>query len=146
MVFSCYVQQMSLFGKESCCVSTNIMYISYFLFKGISGKSQILFALVFTTRYLDLLTSFISLYNSSMKVGSCTRLWTEVKDGDHLSCVYWLLLFSRWSTLAVPTPQYTWFIWNSEPPTTVTTTASEWSSWSFQLAAWLFLSTMTFLL
>ncbi|RXN19806.1 ER lumen -retaining receptor 2 [Labeo rohita] len=34
----------------------------------ISGKSQILFALVFTTRYLDLLTSFISLYNTSMKV------------------------------------------------------------------------------
>ncbi|KAJ7984773.1 hypothetical protein DPEC_G00358260 [Dallia pectoralis] len=35
---------------------------------GISGKSQILFALVFTTRYLDLLTSFISLYNTGMKV------------------------------------------------------------------------------
>lgn len=35
---------------------------------GISGKSQILFALVFTTRYLDLLTSFISLYNTCMKV------------------------------------------------------------------------------
>ncbi|KAI2658830.1 ER lumen protein-retaining receptor 2 [Labeo rohita] len=35
---------------------------------GISGKSQILFALVFTTRYLDLLTSFISLYNTIMKV------------------------------------------------------------------------------
>ncbi|MBN3311533.1 ERD22 protein, partial [Atractosteus spatula] len=35
---------------------------------GISGKSQILFALVFTTRYLDLFTSFISLYNTSMKV------------------------------------------------------------------------------
>ena len=36
--------------------------------KGISGKSQILFAIVFTTRYLDLLSSFISLYNTSMKV------------------------------------------------------------------------------
>ncbi|KAK7940359.1 hypothetical protein WMY93_003685 [Mugilogobius chulae] len=35
---------------------------------GISGKSQILFAIVFTTRYLDLLTSFISLYNTCMKV------------------------------------------------------------------------------
>ncbi|KAJ4931820.1 hypothetical protein JOQ06_010260 [Pogonophryne albipinna] len=34
----------------------------------ISGKSQILFAIVFTARYLDLLTSFISLYNTSMKV------------------------------------------------------------------------------
>uniref|UniRef100_A0A8C4Q8D9 ER lumen protein-retaining receptor n=1 Tax=Eptatretus burgeri TaxID=7764 RepID=A0A8C4Q8D9_EPTBU len=35
---------------------------------GISGKSQILFALVFTTRYLDLLTTFISFYNTTMKV------------------------------------------------------------------------------
>ncbi|CAG11414.1 unnamed protein product [Tetraodon nigroviridis] len=34
---------------------------------GISGKSQILFAMVFTTRYLDLLSSFISLYNTCMK-------------------------------------------------------------------------------
>ncbi|EAW60239.1 ER lumen protein-retaining receptor 3 isoform b [Homo sapiens] len=36
--------------------------------KGISGKSQILFALVFTTRYLDLFTNFISIYNTVMKV------------------------------------------------------------------------------
>uniref|UniRef100_A0A5F8HHB2 ER lumen protein-retaining receptor n=1 Tax=Monodelphis domestica TaxID=13616 RepID=A0A5F8HHB2_MONDO len=35
---------------------------------GISGKSQVLFALVFTTRYLDLFTNFISLYNTVMKV------------------------------------------------------------------------------
>ncbi|KAM7134525.1 ER lumen protein-retaining receptor 1 isoform 1-T1 [Macrochelys suwanniensis] len=35
---------------------------------GISGKSQILFAVVFTTRYLDLVTNFISFYNTSMKV------------------------------------------------------------------------------
>lgn len=35
---------------------------------GISGKSQLLFALVFTTRYLDLFTSFISLYNTFMKL------------------------------------------------------------------------------
>ncbi|MBN3311251.1 ER lumen protein-retaining receptor 3 [Amia ocellicauda] len=35
---------------------------------GISGKSQVLFALVFTTRYLDLFTSFISVYNTVMKV------------------------------------------------------------------------------
>lgn len=43
--------------------------LHFFFFLGISGKSQILFALVFTTRYLDLLTSFISLYNTCMKVG-----------------------------------------------------------------------------
>uniref|UniRef100_A0A8C8JLG5 ER lumen protein-retaining receptor n=1 Tax=Oncorhynchus tshawytscha TaxID=74940 RepID=A0A8C8JLG5_ONCTS len=41
---------------------------------GISGKSQILFALVFTSRYLDLLTSFISLYNTTMKA---------TYDGNH---------------------------------------------------------------
>ncbi|XP_010772700.1 ER lumen protein-retaining receptor 3-like [Notothenia coriiceps] len=35
---------------------------------GISGKSQVLFALVFTTRYLDLFTVFISPYNTVMKV------------------------------------------------------------------------------
>ncbi|KAM5148832.1 ER lumen protein-retaining receptor 3 [Mantella aurantiaca] len=35
---------------------------------GISGKSQLLFALVFTTRYLDLFTMFISIYNTVMKV------------------------------------------------------------------------------
>ncbi|KAF6722996.1 ER lumen protein-retaining receptor 3 [Oryzias melastigma] len=35
---------------------------------GISGKSQVLFAIVFTTRYLDLFTIFISPYNTIMKV------------------------------------------------------------------------------
>ncbi|ESO88980.1 hypothetical protein LOTGIDRAFT_106026 [Lottia gigantea] len=35
---------------------------------GISGKTQILFALVFTTRYLDLFSSFISIYNTTMKL------------------------------------------------------------------------------
>ena len=34
----------------------------------LSGRSQILFAVVFLTRYLDLFTSFISLYNTTMKV------------------------------------------------------------------------------
>lgn len=35
---------------------------------GISGKSQILFAIVYLSRYLDLFTTFISLYNTFMKV------------------------------------------------------------------------------
>lgn len=35
---------------------------------GISGKSQILFAIVYITRYLDLFTTFISVYNSIMKI------------------------------------------------------------------------------
>lgn len=46
----------------------NITFISFLSVSGISGKSQILFALVFTTRYLDLFTSFISIYNTAMKV------------------------------------------------------------------------------
>merc|ERR1711997_121604 len=35
---------------------------------GVSGKSQILFLLVFLTRYIDLFTTFISLYNTSIKI------------------------------------------------------------------------------
>ncbi|CAD6187646.1 unnamed protein product [Caenorhabditis auriculariae] len=35
---------------------------------GISARSQILFAIVFTARYLDLFTSYISTYNTAMKV------------------------------------------------------------------------------
>lgn len=35
---------------------------------GISGKSQILFAIVYIARYLDLFTTFISVYNTVMKV------------------------------------------------------------------------------
>lgn len=34
---------------------------------GISGKSQILFAVVYLSRYLDLFTTFISVYNTFMK-------------------------------------------------------------------------------
>ncbi|XP_062264350.1 ER lumen protein-retaining receptor 2-like [Platichthys flesus] len=60
---------------------------------GISGKSQILFAIVFTSRYLDLLTSFISLYNTCMKViyigCSCATVYLiymkfrATYDGNH---------------------------------------------------------------
>ncbi|RZF35960.1 hypothetical protein LSTR_LSTR005373 [Laodelphax striatellus] len=35
---------------------------------GISGKSQILFAVVYTSRYLDLINAFISPYNTIMKI------------------------------------------------------------------------------
>jgi len=37
-------------------------------FVGLSAKSQVLFGLVFATRYLDLFTNFVSLYNTSMKI------------------------------------------------------------------------------
>lgn len=42
---------------------------------GISGKSQVLFAVVFTARYLDLFTNYISLYNTCMKV----TLWPHLR-------------------------------------------------------------------
>ena len=35
---------------------------------GISGKSQVLFLVVFVSRYLDLVTNFVSLYNTTMKI------------------------------------------------------------------------------
>ncbi|EEB15034.1 ER lumen protein retaining receptor, putative [Pediculus humanus corporis] len=35
---------------------------------GISGKSQLLFAITYTTRYLDLFTTYVSAYNTVMKV------------------------------------------------------------------------------
>ncbi|EDV28191.1 ER lumen protein-retaining receptor 1 [Trichoplax sp. H2] len=35
---------------------------------GISGKSQLLFTAVFTCRYLDLFTNFVSIYNTTMKI------------------------------------------------------------------------------
>jgi len=35
---------------------------------GLSGKSQIMFALVYTTRYLDLFFTFVSVYNTCMKI------------------------------------------------------------------------------
>lgn len=50
--------------NEYYFISTKLVFI----FSGISGKSQILFAIVYTTRYLDLFTSFVSVYNSVMKI------------------------------------------------------------------------------
>lgn len=41
-------------------------YLNYV--SGISGKSQILFSVVYTTRYLDLLTTHVSPYNTVMKL------------------------------------------------------------------------------
>ncbi|EJW87023.1 ER lumen protein retaining receptor [Wuchereria bancrofti] len=60
---------------------------------GISGRSQLLFAAVFTSRYLDLFTNFISVYNSAMKVfflvssfGTLYLMWIKFKatyDRNH---------------------------------------------------------------
>jgi len=50
-----------------------ILFLLFMIYKrkscaGISGKSQVLYLLVFVTRYLDLFTNFVSYYNSIMKV------------------------------------------------------------------------------
>jgi ER lumen protein retaining receptor len=60
---------------------------------GISGKAQILFLVVFVSRYLDLVTNFISVYNTAMKiffVGSAAAtvylMYVKFKatyDGNH---------------------------------------------------------------
>uniref|UniRef100_A0A452QKY7 KDEL endoplasmic reticulum protein retention receptor 1 n=1 Tax=Ursus americanus TaxID=9643 RepID=A0A452QKY7_URSAM len=48
---------------------------------GISGKSQVLFAVVFTARYLDLFTNYISLYNTCMKVKALPHLLAPPAGG-----------------------------------------------------------------
>ncbi|KAL2729514.1 ER lumen protein-retaining receptor [Vespula squamosa] len=45
---------------------------------GISGKSQILFAIVYTTRYLDLVNTYISAYNTLMKIIFLSASYTTV--------------------------------------------------------------------
>ncbi|XP_067938051.1 ER lumen protein-retaining receptor 2-like [Watersipora subatra] len=60
---------------------------------GLSGKSQLLFGLVFVTRYLDLVTNFVSPYNTTMKiffitssVATCYLIYNKFKatyDGNH---------------------------------------------------------------
>ncbi|XP_028671118.2 ER lumen protein-retaining receptor 3-like [Erpetoichthys calabaricus] len=60
-----------LAGDISHLMAIIILFVKIWRSKscaGISGKSQVLFAFVFTTRYLDLFTSFISIYNSVIKV------------------------------------------------------------------------------
>ncbi|KAH0453506.1 hypothetical protein IEQ34_017830 [Dendrobium chrysotoxum] len=53
-LFSVLVLLLKIYATKSC--------------SGISLKTQELYALVFLTRYLDLLTVFVSIYNSVMKV------------------------------------------------------------------------------
>lgn len=57
----------------SCLLLKQVFYdwlivVVYDWFSGISGKSQILFSVVYTARYLDLLTTYISTYNTVMKL------------------------------------------------------------------------------
>ncbi|KAL4658037.1 ER lumen protein-retaining receptor 3 [Arapaima gigas] len=60
-----------ILGDVSHMVAIVLLFLKFWKSKscaGISGKSQVLFALVFTTRYLDLFVNFISIYNTLMKV------------------------------------------------------------------------------
>jgi len=60
---------------------------------GISGKSQALFLIVFISRYLDLVTNFVSVYNTVMKIffivsaaGTVYLMFIKFKatyDGNH---------------------------------------------------------------
>jgi ER lumen protein retaining receptor len=60
---------------------------------GISGKSQVLFFIVFVSRYLDLVTNFVSVYNTTMKIffiasaaGTVYLMFIKFKatyDGNH---------------------------------------------------------------
>lgn len=61
-------QLCQIIAHSYCFVFNSLNNMIPILFSGISGKSQILFALVFTSRYLDLFTSFISIYNTAMKL------------------------------------------------------------------------------
>lgn len=59
---TCHGKWMELFKRYFIKLSF------YQLTKDVSGQSQILFTLVFLTRYVDIFTSFVSFYNSAMKV------------------------------------------------------------------------------
>ncbi|XP_015589000.1 ER lumen protein-retaining receptor [Cephus cinctus] len=60
-----------LFGDLSHLLAIIILLLKIWKTRscaGISGKSQILFAIVYTSRYLDLMTTYISAYNTFMKI------------------------------------------------------------------------------
>lgn len=91
---------------------------------GISGKSQILLLLVSLTRYLDLVTNFVSLYNTFLKL---------LFIGTGTITVY-LIYRKFWVSLAVleifiksNIQFYLIFRPNMRP----ITTSSEWSSCSY---------------
>jgi len=58
--------------KTRSCAGRKLCFFCIYLIDliklGVSGKSVLLYAIVFTCRYLDLFTHIISLYNSVMKI------------------------------------------------------------------------------
>uniref|UniRef100_A0A915NMD4 ER lumen protein-retaining receptor n=2 Tax=Meloidogyne TaxID=189290 RepID=A0A915NMD4_9BILA len=58
---------------------------------GLSGRSQVLFLLVFVCRYLDIFTNFVSIYNTIMKLffissSVATALIKQIPPGNHDTC------------------------------------------------------------
>lgn len=70
--------------------------------KGISLKTQVLYVIIFVTRYLDLFTTFISVYNTLMKIFFITssiyavyllkKYSSEIKENADIFPVQYLLL------------------------------------------------------
>lgn len=60
-----------IWKTRSCagmCHALELLLTWRLFVKGISGRSQLMFLLVFVCRYLDLFTNFVSFYNTLMKV------------------------------------------------------------------------------
>lgn len=82
------------FWLHSRSVLKLVLFLFLFSPEGISGKSQVLFALVFTTRYLDLFTVFISAYNTVMKVRvQLTHSFTHIHCSVKLNLTPMIKLF-----------------------------------------------------
>ncbi|KAK8612931.1 hypothetical protein V6N13_104256 [Hibiscus sabdariffa] len=74
---------------------------------GVSLKTQELYALVFTTRYLDLFTTYISLYNTIMKLIFLGSSYSIV-------CAYRALYVLNWIYRYFTEENYVhWIIWVS---------------------------------
>lgn len=78
---SCKMNAFRLMGDMSHLLAIVILFGNIIRTKsceGLSGKTQILFGLVYITRYLDLFTNFISIYNSVLKVVYIASTWLTV--------------------------------------------------------------------
>ncbi|KAI5723033.1 hypothetical protein M8J76_000054 [Diaphorina citri] len=55
-------------GDLSHLLAAMLLLLKIWTTRSCAGKSQFLFAIVYTARYLDLFTSYVSVYNSFMKI------------------------------------------------------------------------------
>lgn len=113
-----YILKLIIHGLSPVSSSTQLRLTFVFIVyprTGISGKSQVLFALVYTTRYLDLFTNYISLYNSFMKVSDIIPLgctWYQVS----IPGVSFMICFFRLCSLDRHMQLFFWSTWNSKLP------------------------------